>query len=45
MAVFCTEMFAVFRAPTTVRTVAVLLARFGSLVPDEMFTVSAIWVP
>src|SRR5579872_997867 len=32
-------------APTIVRTVAELFARFGSLVPDAMETVSAIWVP
>src|ERR1700758_2366604 len=40
-----TTMFAVFAAATSVATVAVLFARFGSLDPDETKSVSVICVP
>ena len=42
---FVTDRFAVPVAPTIVRTVAELLARFGSFVPEVAETVSAICVP
>jgi hypothetical protein len=44
-ATFVIVRLAVFAAPTIVRTVAVLFARFGSFVPDVTDTVSAICVP
>jgi hypothetical protein len=40
-----TTMFAVFAAATSVTTVAVLFARFGSFDPEETESVSVIWVP
>jgi len=41
-AVLRTTMFAVVARPTTVRTLAVLFARFGSVMPEVMLAVSTI---
>src|SRR5580658_9628783 len=44
-AVIVTTMLALVAAPTRVKTLAVLFARLGSLVPDETDAVSRICVP
>src|SRR5271163_3807290 len=45
VAVIVTTMLALVAEPTRVKTLAVLFARFGSLVPDETEAVSRICVP
>jgi hypothetical protein len=45
VAVIVTTMLALVAEPTKVRTLAVLFARLGSLVPDETEAVSRICVP